>query len=145
MLDLTNEGEEEDNALISSHYYVIYIFSELFFQLAEFAILVVIAQTVHQLAFRDFTNPASNRAVRLLPFILIGIVAAVSITLFGLFAGHYGYLANGISADNLVNVTIGFFITYSTVFTATSLYITGVAIFAAAQQRSKVRVYQRSQ
>jgi hypothetical protein len=124
---------------------VIDIFSELFFQLAEFAILVVVAQSVHQLAFRDFTNPAPPRAVRLLPFVLIGIVAAVSITYFGLWAGYYGYLANDIWAENLVNVTIGFIIAYSTVYTATSIYITGVAILGAAQQRSKVRVYQRSQ
>ena len=119
---------------------MIYIFSELFFQLAEFAILVVVARTVHLLAFRDFTNPASHRAVRLLPFILIGIVGAVSIIAFGLFAGYYGYLANVIWAANLVNVTIGFNIAYGAVYTATSLYITGVAMYAAVRQRSKVSV-----
>lgn len=141
MLDLTNEGEEEDDAIIDIHYYVIYIFSELFFQLAEFAILVVVAQTVRQLAFRDFTNPGSYRTVRLLPFILIGTVAAVSITTFGLMAGYYGYYANDVWAANLVNVTMGFLVAYGTVYTATSLYIAGVAIFAAVRQRSKARIY----
>lgn len=121
------------------------IFSELFFQLAEFAILLVVAQSVHQLAFRDFANPAPHRALRLLPIVLIGIVAAVSITTFGLWAGYYGYLANDIWAENLVNVTIGFLVAYGTVYTATSMYLTGVAIFGVAQQRSKVRVYQKSQ
>ena len=64
----------------------------------------------------------------------------MSLTSFGLFAGYYGYFANDIWAANLVNVTIGFNIAYGTVYTATSLYITGVAIYAAARQRSKVSV-----
>ena len=67
-------------------------------------------------------------------------MGAVSIITFGLFAGYYGYLANVIWAANLVNVTIGFNIAYGAVYTATSLYITGVAIYAAVRERSKVSV-----
>jgi hypothetical protein len=141
VLDLTNEGVEEDDAVVNSHYYVIYIFSELFFQIAEFAILVVVARTVNLIAFRDFANPASHRVMRFLTFFLIGTVATISIITYGLFAGYYSFLANGLWANNLVPVTIGFIVAYGTVYSAASLFMTGVAIIAVARQRSKVRVY----
>lgn len=66
-------------------------------------------------------------------------MGVVSITTFGLFAGYYGSLANGVWANKLVPVTIGFIVAYGTVYSTASLYIIVVAILAAARQRSKVR------
>lgn len=144
ILDLTSLGEDEENAVVSYYYYILYIFTEFFFQISEFAILLVIARTVNLLAFRDFANQGAHRAVRFLTFFLIGIVGAVSITTFGLYAGYCGYLASGLYAANLVPVTIGFFVAYGAVYLTASLYLIVVAICAAARERSKVRVYQRS-
>lgn len=130
---------------MSYNYYVLFIFTELFFQLSEFTILIVIVRTVNLLAFRDFANQTAHRPARFLTFFLIGIVGAASLTLFGLLTGYYGSLANGIYTYKLVPVAIGFIVAYSAVYTTTSLYITVIAILAVVQQRSKVRVYQRLQ
>jgi hypothetical protein len=145
VLDLTTEGEDEDDAIVNYHYFIIYIFSELFFRISEFAILLVVARTVNLSAFRDFANQTAHRRVRFLTFFLFGIVGVVSITTFGLFASYYGYFKTGVWAGGLVPATTGFIVAYGTVYSTASLYIFVVSILAVARQRSKVRVYQRSQ
>jgi hypothetical protein len=130
---------------VSYHYFIIYIFAELFFRISEFAILLVVARTVNLSAFRDFANQAAHRRVRFLTFFLFGIVGVVSITTFGLFASYYGYFATGVWGGGLVPVTTGFIVAYGTVYSTASLYIFVVSILAVARQRSKVRVCQRSQ
>jgi hypothetical protein len=143
VLDLTTLGEDEKSAVVSYHYYVIYIFTELFYRISEIVILFVIARTVNLLAFHDFANQASHRGVRLLTFILIGIVGVVSTVTWSLFAGYYGSRANRIYAYKLVPVTIGFIVTYGAMYFTSSIFIFVVAILAAVRQRSKVRAYQR--
>jgi len=142
VLDLTTEGEDEDDAIVSYHYFIIYIFAELFFRISEFAILLVVARTVNLSAFRDFGSQAVHRRVRLLTFFLFGIVGVVSITTFGLFAGYYGYFAAGLwtGAAGLVPATTAFIVAYGTLYSTASLYIFVVSILAVARQRSKASI-----
>lgn len=123
---------------MSSYYFVLFIFAQLVYQIAELIILIVIARTVNLLAFRDFANQAAHRGARFLTFFFIGLVGIVSLVTLSLYASFYGYLANGYNADNIGQVTIGFLVGYGAVYVVASIFIFVIITRAVVRQRSRV-------
>lgn len=141
ILDLSNLGEDEKNAIVSVKYFVLLIFIELFYRISEYTILFVILRTVNVLAFADYGNPAAHRKARLVTLLILGIVGLVSLTTFCLVAGYYGSFANANfdALDNLVAAIIGFFVAYNTVYSVAAIYVIAVTGMGLMRQRSKVR------
>jgi hypothetical protein len=142
ILDLSNLGEDEKNAIVSLNYYILYIFTQLFSQISEFAILFVIIRTVNVSAFVDYGNPAVHRKARISTLVLLSIMGLVSLTTFALVTGYYAaYIKFDFDAlDKVVSAVIGFFVAYYAVYSTASIYIIVVAAIGVARQRSKVRV-----
>jgi len=140
VLDLSNEGEDEKDAIVSVKYYVLWIFIELFYRLSEFTILVVILRSVNVLAFADYGIPGAARKARLATLAILCFVGVVSLTTFCLVAGYYGNFAdaNFDELPSLVNVIVGFFVTYNVLYSVAAIYVVVIAAIGIARTRSKV-------
>jgi hypothetical protein len=142
IMDLSNLGEDEKDAIVSVQYYILYIFIELFYRISEYSVLFVVLRTVNVFAFADYGNPAAHKKARHTTFIILGVVGLVSLTTFCLVASYYGLFANEkfYALDNLVSAIIGFYVTYNVVYSVAAFYMIGVAGMGLARTRSKVRV-----
>ncbi len=140
-MDLSNLGEDEQDAIVGVQYYVLYIFIQLLSQIAEFAILFVALRTANVFAFVDYGRAGAHRQARLSTRVVLGIMGLVSLTTFAMVTAYYGAFANADFeiVNNIVRAVIGLVVTYYAVYLAASLYVLAVAAIGVARQRSKVR------